>query len=121
MSGEGTSDSAEESAASNSGSTETGSSGSGSTTGTTTATTTFDILSVSTVFLSYVGDQDAFYQAAFDYILNKGCSGSITGTMSSYEIDPENKTATIRIMLSTGGTITGTYDKAANTYSFSGL
>ncbi|MCD8348912.1 MAG: hypothetical protein LUD16_13425 [Lachnospiraceae bacterium] len=89
--------------------------------GTTTTTTSFDILSVSTVFLSYVGDENAFYQAAFEYILGKGYTGSITGTMSSYEISPENQTATIRIMLSTGGTITGTYNKSANTYSFSGL
>ncbi|MCD7957409.1 MAG: hypothetical protein LUG93_17020 [Lachnospiraceae bacterium] len=88
---------------------------------TTTTTTSLDILSVSTVFLSFVGDEDAFYQAAFDYILSKGYTGSITGTMSSYEIDPENQTATIRIMLSSGGTITGTYNKSANTYSFSGL
>ncbi|MCD8154392.1 MAG: hypothetical protein LUF78_06885 [Clostridiales bacterium] len=102
------------------------SSGSGSTSSvstgeTTTTTTSMDILSVSTVFLSFVGDENAFYQAAFDYVLSKGYTGSITGTMSSYEIDPENQTATIRIMLSTGGTITGTYDKPANTYSFSGL
>ncbi|MCD7717491.1 MAG: hypothetical protein LUI39_13790 [Lachnospiraceae bacterium] len=88
---------------------------------TTTTTTSMDILSVSTVFLSFVGDENAFYQAAFDYVLSKGYTGSIIGTMSSYEIDPENQTATIRIMLSTGGTITGTYNKSANTYSFSGL
>lgn len=88
---------------------------------TTTTTTSMDILSVSTVFLSFVGDENAFYQAAFDYVLSKGYTGSITGTMSSYEIDPENQTATIRIMLSSGGTITGTYNKSANTYSFSGL
>ncbi len=87
----------------------------------TTVTTSFDILSVSTVFLAYVKDEDAFYQAAFDYILEKGCTGSIVGTMSGYEIDPEKKTATIDIMLSTGGTIKGTYDKANNHYSFSGL
>ncbi len=83
--------------------------------------TSFDILSVSTVFLAYVQDEDAFYQAAFDYILQKGCTGSIVGTMSGYEIDPEKKTAVIRIMLSTGGTITATYNKADDTYSFSGL
>ncbi|MCC8047248.1 MAG: hypothetical protein LIP12_17465 [Clostridiales bacterium] len=90
-------------------------------TGTSTTTTSLDILSVSTVFLSFVGDEDAFYQSVFDYILGKGYTGSITGTMSSYEINPENQTATIQIRLSSGGMITGTYNKSANTYSFSGL
>ncbi|MCD7956779.1 MAG: hypothetical protein LUG93_13745 [Lachnospiraceae bacterium] len=99
----------------------TGSAGSTGSTGTSTTTTSLDILSVSTVFLSFVGDEDAFYQSVFDYILGKGYTGSITGTMSSYEINPENQTATIQIRLSSGGMITGTYNKSANTYSFSGL
>ena len=88
---------------------------------TTTTTTSFDILSVSTVFLAYVGDQDAFYQAAFDYVLGQGLTGEITGTMSDYSIDPDAQTAEIRISLNTGGTITGTYDKGSNTYRFTGL
>ncbi|MCD7883382.1 MAG: hypothetical protein LUI87_06725 [Lachnospiraceae bacterium] len=106
-----------------SGSTGTGSTNSaGSGTGSTNSTTTsFDILSVSTVFLSYVSDEDAFYQAAFSYVLEKGLTGEIIGTMSGYSIDPENKTATVKILLNTGATITGIYDKAGNTYAFSGL
>ncbi|MCC8106070.1 MAG: hypothetical protein LIO99_08730 [Clostridiales bacterium] len=89
--------------------------------GTTSTTTSFDILSISTVFLKFVGDEDAFYQAAFNYVLGKGYTGAITGTMSSYEIDPDAQTATINILMSIGGTLTGAYNKTSNTYSFSGL
>ncbi|MCC8051569.1 MAG: hypothetical protein LIP10_13100 [Clostridiales bacterium] len=98
-----------------------GVSSSESSSGTTSTTTSFDILSISTVFLKFVGDEDAFYQAAFNYVLGKGYTGAITGTMSSYEIDPDAQTATINILMSTGGTLIGTYNKTSNTYSFSGL
>ncbi len=86
-----------------------------------TETTSFDIMSVSTVFLQFCGSEDAFYQSAFDYVLSKGLTGSIVGTMSDYEIDPDAQTATIHIMLNTGASMTGTYNKTNNTYSFSGL
>lgn len=88
---------------------------------TTTVTTSFDIMEVSTTFLSFVGDEDTFYQAAFDYVLSKGMSGNIVGTMSGYEIDPEKQTAAFQIVLNTGGTISGKYNKAKDKYSFSGL
>ena len=81
----------------------------------------FDILQVSKVFLDYTGDQEAFYQKAFDYVLSKGLTGKITGTMSSYEIDPDKRTATIVIKLSNGKSFTGTYKKEKNSFSFSGL
>lgn len=88
---------------------------------TTTVTTSFDIMQVSTTFLSFVGDQETFYQKAFDYVLSKNLTGTIVGTMKSYEIDPEKQTADFQITLSTGGSISGTYDKKKDRYSFSGL
>ncbi|MCD8397647.1 MAG: hypothetical protein LUD12_10810 [Lachnospiraceae bacterium] len=87
----------------------------------------YDMQTVSSVVRSVSGTEDASGQMRLSFVMpdrdifGKGYTGSITGTMSSYEISPENQTATIRIMLSTGGTITGTYNKSANTYSFSGL
>ena len=81
----------------------------------------FDILQVSKVFLDYCGGQETFYQKAFDYVLSKGLTGSITGTMSSYDIDADKRKATITIKLNSGGSFTGTYDKDKNTFSFSGL
>ena len=86
-----------------------------------TTTTTFDIMEVSTTFLSFVGGQEKFYDGAFQYLLSKGLTGNIIGTMSSYEIDPKNQTATFRITLNTGGSINGTYSKKKDNYSFSGL
>ena len=86
-----------------------------------TTTTSFDILQVSKVFLDYTGDQEAFYSQAFDYVLSKGLTGSITGTMSSYNIDAEKKTATIIIKLNNGSSMKGTYSKEKNTFAFSGL
>ena len=73
------------------------------------------------MFLDYTGDQEAFYSQAFDYVLSKGLTGSITGTMSSYNIDAEKKTATIIIKLNNGSSMKGTYSKEKNTFAFSGL
>lgn len=86
-----------------------------------TVETSFDILAVSTNLIKFCGDKDSFYQAAFDYILSRGNTGVIVGTMSGYEIDPEKQTAEFRITLNIGGTIAGTYDKEKDKYSFSGL
>ena len=87
----------------------------------TTSVVSFDILQVSKVFLDYTGDQEAFYQQAFDYVLSKGLTGSITGTMSSYDIDSEKRTATIQIRLNNGKSFKGIYSKEKNSFSFSGL
>lgn len=95
--------------------------GSGSYTPAQTQETTFDILAVSKVFLDYTGDHEGFYQKAFEYVLSKGLTGQITGTMSSYDIDPEKKTATITILLNNGSSFTGTYRKDKKSFSFSGL
>ncbi len=86
-----------------------------------TEETSFDIMQVSTVFLKFVGGEEPFYGKTFEYILSKGLTGQVVGTMSSYSIDPEKKTAQFRITLSSGGAIEGTYDKAKNSFRFSGL
>ena len=57
----------------------------------------------------------------FDYVLSKGLTGSITGTMKEYSIDSEKKTAEITITLNTGGSFKATYNKAKDEFSFSGL
>ena len=86
-----------------------------------TSTTTFDIMQVSKTFLKYVGDQDRFYEECFQYVLLKGGSGNIVGTMSNYEIIPEKEKATFTITLSTGGVIEGSYSRKKNVFSFGGL
>lgn len=100
-----------------------GSSGSysGGSAQTITTTTSFDIMQVSTTFLAYVGGEEAFYQKAFDYILSSGLTGTIVGTMSSYEIYPEEQRAEFKIMLNTGASIKGSYSKATDKLEFSGL
>ncbi len=87
----------------------------------TTTTTSFDIMEVSTVFLGFVGGEENFYEQTFQYVLLKGLTGQIVGTMSGYELKPEKDKASFSIALSTGGTIKGTYDKAKDTFSYSGL
>ena len=99
----------------------TGTAGSYSSTPGKTTTISFDILQVSKVFLDYTGDQERFYSKAFDYVLSKGLTGSITGTMKEYSIDAEKKKAVITITLNTGGSFKATYDKAKDEFSFSGL
>ena len=86
-----------------------------------TSTVSFDILQISKVFLDYTGDADGFYQKAFEYVLSKGYTGSITGTMSSYDIDPEKKTAEITIKLSNGKCFKARYSRESKSFSFSGL
>jgi len=88
---------------------------------TVTSTTTFDIMQVSKTFLKYVGDQDRFYEECFQYVLLKGGSGNIVGTMSSYKILPEKEKAKFTITLSTGGVIEGSYNRKKDAYSFGGL
>ena len=83
--------------------------------------TSFDILSVSTNLVAFCGGKEDFYQACFDYVIESGKTGVIVGTMSGYEIDPEEKKADFKISLNIGGAITGTYDKGKNKFSFSGL
>ena len=113
-------------AESTAGYTSTSAAGSGSTGGYSqgspvTTTTTFDIMQVSKTFLKYVGDQDRFYEECFQYVLLKGGSGNIVGTMSSYEILPEKEKAKFTITLSTGGVIEGSYNRKKDAYSFGGL
>ena len=86
-----------------------------------TTTTTFDIMQVSKTFLKYVGNQDRFYEECFQYVLLKGGTGNIVGTMSSYEIFPEKEKAKFTITLSTGGVIEGSYNRKKDAYSFGGL
>lgn len=86
-----------------------------------TTYTEFDIMEVSKTFLKYVGGQDAFYEQTFQYVLLKGLTGHIVGTMSSYEILPDENRATFSITLSSGGTIRGSYDRSSNTFRFKGL
>ena len=84
-------------------------------------TISLDLLSVSTAFLDYVGGEEVFYQKAFDYVVQSGLTGAITGTMNNYEIDANAGKANIQITLSTGQTFTATYNKKKNSFQFSGL
>ena len=84
-------------------------------------TTSFDILQVSTNLLKFVGGKDQFYDKVFDYVLKSGKTGELVGTMSSYELQPDQNRALFSIELNTGETIEGTYDKSADKFSFSGL
>ena len=88
---------------------------------TVTSTTQFDIMQVSKTFLKFVGDQDRFYEECFQYVLLKGGSGHIVGTMSSYKIMSEKEKAKFTITLSTGGVIEGSYNRKKDAYSFGGL
>lgn len=86
-----------------------------------TTTDTFSLENVSTVFLSFVGDEQGFSDQISAYVFDHGLTGNITGTFGEYVIDPEAQTATFSIALSSGGTIAGQYDKNRNSYSLNGL
>ena len=84
-------------------------------------TISLDLLSVSTAFLDYVGGEEVFYQKAFDYVVQSGLTGAITGTMNNYEIDADAGKANIQITLSTGQNLNAIYNKQKNSFQFSGL
>ena len=84
-------------------------------------TISLDLLSVSTAFLDYVGGEEVFYQKAFDYVVQSGLTGAITGTMNNYEIDANAGKANIQITLSTGQNLNAIYNKQKNSFQFSGL
>ena len=84
-------------------------------------TISLDLLSVSTAFLDYVGGKEVFYQKAFDYVVQSGLTGTITGTMNNYEIDANAGKANIQITLSTGQNLNAIYNKQKNSFQFSGL
>ena len=89
--------------------------------GGTTTETSLDIMQVSKTFLKYVGGEEPFYSKVFDYVLLKGLTGQIVGTMSSYKIYPDENRADFTITLSAGGAIKGTYRKDKDSFSFKGL
>jgi uncharacterized membrane protein YgcG len=97
--------------------------GGGSTqTGSTTVTSiSLDIMQVSKNLVEFCGGKDRFYDQVFHYVELKGLSGEIVGTMDSYKIDPEKEKASFSISLSSGQTISGSYEKSSNEFSFSGL
>ena len=97
--------------------------GGGSTqTGSTTVTSiSMDIMQVSKNLVEFCGGKDRFYDQVFHYVELKGLSGEIVGTMDSYKIDPEKEKASFSISLSSGQTISGSYNKSSNEFSFSGL
>jgi len=84
-------------------------------------TISLDLLSVSTAFLDYVGGEEVFYQKAFDYVVQSGLTGAITGTMNDYEIDADAGKANIQITLGTGQNLNAIYNKQKNSFQFSGL
>jgi|GEM_PF-3570110 len=85
-----------------------------------TIQSTFNLSNVSTVFIKYTGDGDAFFQAVHDYIFSRGYTDVKEGTFSSLEIDTDNRQATFTIRLDNGVDIHGTYQKDSRSYSFSG-
>jgi hypothetical protein len=91
-------------------------------TGSTTVTSiSLDIMQVSKNLLEFCGGKERFYDQVFHYVELKGLSGEIVGTMDSYQIDPEKEKAVFSISLSSGQTISGSYSKSSNEFSFTGF
>lgn len=88
---------------------------------TVTTTVSLNLQNVSTVLLSFIGNDQGFINQVTDYVYGKGVTGNVTGNFLEYTIDPEAQTAIFSIALDTGGLVYGTYDKNNNTYSFNGL
>lgn len=86
-----------------------------------TQASSFSLDNIPTAFIRYVGDKEVFFQKVYDYLLDCGKTGGITGTFDSYEIDESRKQASFQIVLNSGETISGTYSRKRGKYSFQGL
>lgn len=68
--------------------------------------------------LNYLANQYELQYSLYDYLYRNGYRGVTSAAVSAYDIDGDNKTATIQFLLSDGQRITGTYRKDENLYVY---
>ena len=78
-------------------------------------------LSVSNVsgeLANYLANTYDLQYSLYDYLFRNGVKNAKTARVTSYYIDPEERTASIEIKVEGAGNVTAIYDRDANSYSF---
>lgn len=67
---------------------------------------------------NYIANEYEMQYSLYDYLYRHGKQEVTSATVSDYEIDADNRQATISFLLSDSGNITGTYRKDENSYTY---
>ncbi|MCC8051568.1 MAG: hypothetical protein LIP10_13095 [Clostridiales bacterium] len=76
------------------------------------------VTNIPTVLANYLSNRYELQYTLYDYLYESGRTDITTASVLSYEIDPDTRIATISFRLSDGSSVTGTYDRNSNTYSY---
>ncbi|MCC8106069.1 MAG: hypothetical protein LIO99_08725 [Clostridiales bacterium] len=76
------------------------------------------VTDIPTVLANYFSNKYELQYTLYDYLYESGRTDITSASVSSYEIDPDTRIATISFRLSDGSSVTGTYDWNSNTYSY---
>ena len=76
------------------------------------------VKNVSGELSNYLASTYDLQYSLYDYLFHHGIRNAKTARVTSYYIDPEERTASIEISVEGAGNITAIYDRDANSYSF---
>ena len=76
------------------------------------------VKNVSGELANYLASTYDLQYSLYDYLFHLGIRNAKTARVTSYYIDPEERTASIEISVEGAGNITAIYDRDANSYSF---
>lgn len=67
---------------------------------------------------NYLNNEYEMQYSLYDYLYRHGLEDATSAAVTGYEIDADNRQATITFLLSDGSNVTGTYRKDENSYTF---
>lgn len=67
---------------------------------------------------NYINNEYEMQYSLYDYLYRHGLEDATSAAVTGYEIDADNRQATITFLLSDGSNVTGTYRKDENSYTF---
>ena len=76
------------------------------------------VKNVSGELSNYLASTYDLQYSLYDYLFHHGIRNAKTARVTSYYIDPEERTASIEISVEGAGNVTAIYDRDANSYSF---
>ena len=80
--------------------------------------TNLSVKKIPETLLNYIDNRYEFQYSLYDWLYNHGKKEVGSASVTDYSIDGDARQAMIELQLSDGGSLTATYDKASNTYSF---
>ena len=81
--------------------------------------TNLTIMAVPSTLSNYLDNKYELQYTLYDYLFRNGKRGVSTAAVDDFDIDPDDRIAEITFELDDGSTVYGSYDKDANSYSYS--